>query len=453
VEALQGEGWQGTAHLDISEIVDEESFGAWLEDLPEEGRFKTVLMLAARAVVRVFPFWAANMAEALTENRIDLTVVPVARIALIGGVAVMAQTPQIRSAAAAARDVIVGAPQGFEFSELGNVAVSAAADIAEAVSHTNAEWALGSAQYAAFYVGGSGPYSSMRSDVQRDIRGLAKHSDIRTLPLWPGDLPPEIADAWTKGRKWMEDAPGHAFWLRWYDAILAGRPLTHDWDSHWQLMHDIALIPDEDWGEGKEQDAIRVAEIIAEIEDKYRPTQLSNVDRSTVEAKLSTQEVQAGLRTNRLSLPPTLDAVFGHLELEIQRLSGINHWPTEEAFHEARSLIERLRAMQHAVDQLRMQAECLPEEPSVVDAEEAKSTLGQIYASLKSWPKGKEDELSDATWRIGLIGLTTGVFCLAGAPALVGAGVGGMFFGAKHLEQGAKAVKAFRAMQTEEKED
>jgi hypothetical protein len=60
----------------------------------------------------------------------------------------------------------------------------------------------------------------------------------------------------------MEAAPGHAFWIRWYDAILAGRPLTGDWDSHWQLMHNIALIVPEDWGEGKEPDAFRVAGII-----------------------------------------------------------------------------------------------------------------------------------------------------------------------------------------------
>lgn len=266
---MQGKHWQGTAHLDVSEIVDQESFKAWLEALPEEGRFKTAIMLAARAVVRVFPFWAANMAEALTENRIDLTVVPVARNALIGGVAVTALTPQIRSAAAAARKATVGAPQGIKFSELGEVAVSAAADIAEAVSQTNAEWALGSAQYAACYAGCPEPFSAMWSDLQRDIRALAKHSDIRTLPLWPGDMPPEIADAWTKGRAWMEAAPGHAFWIRWYDAILAGRPLTQDWDSHWQLMHDIALIPDEQWGEGKEQDAIRVAGIIDLITQKH----------------------------------------------------------------------------------------------------------------------------------------------------------------------------------------
>lgn len=453
--------------MDVSEIVDGESFRVWLEQQPFERRSDTAMALAARAALRVFPLWAAEMPEEWARKG-DLTVLSVARSVVIPSVAANEAFQGMEASIDSARLSVAAASRlANRTSSVSTRAARASASSARAASRSAASarasaYATSSAEsfveaYAnvAFSVYDSaasamiGAWSLLLPDCAAVLTG----HEVQHCPLWPQKMPTEIARGWAKGRAWMETAPGHAFWIRWYEAILAGRPLTQDWDSHWQLMHDIALIPDKEWGEGKEQDAIRVAGIIAEIEDKYRPTQLSNVDRSTVDAKLSTQEVQAGLRTNRLSLPPTLDAVFGHLELEIQRLSGVNHWQTEEAFHEARALIARLRAMQSAVDQLRVQAECLPEEPSMVDAEEAKSALGQIYASLKSWPKGKEDELSDATWRIGLIGLTTGVFCLAGAPALVGAGVGGMFFGAKHLEQGAKAVKAFRAMQTEEKED
>jgi hypothetical protein len=455
VEALQGEDWQGTAHLDVSEIVDRKSFEAWLEELPEERRYEWAVTLATRAALRVFPFWASAMREDWARSG-DLTMLSLSRGVFTSAVAAQTPTADIIKAVNAgasnvdadyrvAADAASGRRDGVQYIDAADATLYATASAG--YTDRTAEYAAHAVTYAS--VVATDYWARLRSDILEQKQG----ANLSTRPLWSGDMPAAIAEAWAKGRTWMEVAPGHAFWIRWYEAILAGRPLTQDWDSHWQLMHDIALIPDKEWGEGKEQDAIRVAGIIAEIEDKYRPTQLSNVDRSTVDAKLSTQEVQAGLRTNRLSLPPTLDAVFGHLELEIQRLSGINHWQTEEAFHEVRALIARLRAMQNAVDQLRVQAECLPEEPSMVDAEEAKSVLGQIYASLKSWPKGKEDELSDATWRIGLIGLTTGVFCLAGAPALVGAGVGGMFFGAKHLEQGAKAVKAIRAMQTEEKED
>ncbi len=50
----------------------------------------------------------------------------------------------------------------------------------------------------------------------------------------------------------MQDNLGYSFWIRWYEVILAGRPLTGDWQSHWQLMHDIALIAPQDWDKGAE---------------------------------------------------------------------------------------------------------------------------------------------------------------------------------------------------------
>ncbi|MQY41056.1 hypothetical protein GG681_00230 [Epibacterium sp. SM1969] len=53
----------------------------------------------------------------------------------------------------------------------------------------------------------------------------------------------------------------YEFWARWYEAIMDGHPLTGDWESHWQLLHDIALIPDEDWQKGAEHMAALIEEI------------------------------------------------------------------------------------------------------------------------------------------------------------------------------------------------
>ncbi|MFP3422630.1 hypothetical protein R0K19_24995, partial [Bacillus sp. SIMBA_161] len=50
-----------------------------------------------------------------------------------------------------------------------------------------------------------------------------------------------------------------------YEAILAGRPLTSDWHSHWQLMQDIALIAPEDWDKGAEH----LAGVIEKLEEKH----------------------------------------------------------------------------------------------------------------------------------------------------------------------------------------
>lgn len=124
-----------------------------------------------------------------------------------------------------------------------------------------AAYAVGDPDYAA--------YADAWTLLRADSLALEQGIDLRTLPLWPAGMSADMVEAWTKGRAWMEDAPGHAFWIRWYEAILEGKPLTQDWDSHWQLMQDIALIPNEDWGEGKEQDAIRVAGLIDLITQKH----------------------------------------------------------------------------------------------------------------------------------------------------------------------------------------
>jgi hypothetical protein len=212
--------------LDVSKIVDRGSFEAWLEELPEERRYEWAVTLAGRAALRVLPFRAAQMPRNWARKR-DLTVLPLSRSLLISAVAVKMLTADIKDAAVAA------------YADTS--ASDATADAASAsASASDVSWAL----------------------LRGDILELEQGADLHTQRLWPQEMPPEIAEAWTKGRAWMEPAPGHAFWIRWYDAILAGRPLTGDWDSHWQLMHDIALIDPDDWGEGKEPDAVQVAGII-----------------------------------------------------------------------------------------------------------------------------------------------------------------------------------------------
>ena len=161
-------------------------------------------------------------------------------------------------------------------------ASSSAADAAYAASYT-ADADAASAAAAAASASAAAYADDSWALLRGDILELEQGGDLRTLHLWPQETPPEIAEAWTTGRAWMEAAPGHAFWIRWYDAILAGRPLTGDWDSHWQLMYNIALIDPKDWGEGKEPDAFRVAGI---IEGLCKPYAL-NMTRSNEAVELN----------------------------------------------------------------------------------------------------------------------------------------------------------------------
>ncbi|OIQ44589.1 MAG: hypothetical protein BM558_07190 [Roseobacter sp. MedPE-SW] len=253
--------------MDVSKIVDRDSFKTWLEKLPKERRYEWGVSLATRAALRVFPVWAVEMPRDWARKR-DLTVLPLSRSLLISVVAVKMPTTDIRDAA----DASYVASYAANAANAASCAANAAKAASYAVNASSSS-SSSSSSYAASYASASyaASYASAVSWtlLRGDILELEQGADLRRLRLWPQEMPPEIAEAWTTGRTWMEPAPGHAFWIRWYDAILAGRPLTGDWDSHWQLMHDIALIDPDDWGKGKEQDAIHVAGIIAKIEDTY----------------------------------------------------------------------------------------------------------------------------------------------------------------------------------------
>ncbi len=105
-------------------------------------------------------------------------------------------------------------------------------------------------------------------EFQED-RGLVDNKeDLLTAPLFH-ELTEVYGVLWAEVSAGLSKRAGFGFWVRWLEAALKGKPLTGDWDSHWQLMQDIALIDPEDWGEGKEQDAIRVAGIIDLITQKH----------------------------------------------------------------------------------------------------------------------------------------------------------------------------------------
>ncbi|WP_417712766.1 hypothetical protein [Pseudophaeobacter arcticus] len=215
------------------------------------------MALATRAALRAFPYWAAEM-PADWARKDDMTALPLSRSLLISAVAVKMPTTDIKASAASYS------------SAASSVASSAASSASQASSASYARSASAASARSTRSVSYAASDAAFWAVLRADCTAILTGDEILHRPLWSkGPAPEELQRAWTTGRTWMEAAPGHAFWIRWYDAILAGRPLTHDWDSHWQLMYNIALIDPEDWGEGKEPDAIRVAGIIVEIEETY----------------------------------------------------------------------------------------------------------------------------------------------------------------------------------------
>jgi len=238
---------------------------------------------------------------------------------------------------------------------------------------------------------------------------------------------------WHKARETLSAHPGHDFWIHWYEAALDGRPLTGDWESHWQLLTDIATISPEDWKESAEH----VAKLIADIEKRYLPK--GEVVIQPVALEVSVVEVRHAVHVNRLTLPPTFDAICGHIELEIRRLQGVNHWPSDEECEEARALIRRLSALADAVQTLRKSVEEAQPEPTVQEGEKTKSLLELYACHLKSWPRDNAADLTDSAWRLGLSSLSTGLLGLCGVPLPIAFGVTGALFGGKKLTDALKA--------------
>lgn len=246
--------------------------------------------------------------------------------------------------------------------------------------------------------------------------------------------PDVMSQAWTTSRSWLASLPGHDFWIRWYEAALDGRPLTGDWESHWQLLTDIALIPKEEWKLGAEH----VAVLIAEIEKQYQPKRDFIIKPVAVE--VTVMEVQKAVQMNRRTLPPTFEAIYGQIDLEIERLQGINCWESDEQCEQARALIRRLCALAAAVQKLRDSIEETSSEPTKAEAEKTKSLL-EIYAGhLKSWPRDNAADITDSVWRLGLSGASTGLMALLGVPLPFAFGLAGALFGGKKLTDALKSV-------------
>ncbi|MFY1706690.1 hypothetical protein [Tritonibacter scottomollicae] len=463
----------GQAMVQVEEIVDRESFQAWLEALPKARRYEVAVGLATRCALRVFPIWAAAMQQDWARKG-DLTPLPSLRSMLISGVAVEMPTQDIRNAAVRAADA------AYVAASAADAAVRAAADAADAAAASAAVRA-DAAAYAADAVVRAAASAAVRADaadaastavraaaaasvaeimsiLRQDIQVIDRGDDLLTLPLWPGEIPDKIATAWTSGRTWMQETPGYSFWIRWYEAILEGRPLTGDWDSHWRLMQDIALIAPEDWDEG----AKHVGGVIDEMEAwngrsandvSVDVSPLDGVHRGSPSASaklidgISREDVKATLARNKKVLPANLDAVSSLTELELERLERLrgDNSLSEELRDELKSLGERLQSLLDALDQMRERVEKFGDRPDDEDADAAKSLIKHFIELGQKWPRENSKELVDTAYR-NVLGTVGNGFRLGGmfgayslltlllpvAPELA-AGVAGTLFGAEKL--------------------
>ncbi|MBZ4022840.1 hypothetical protein CKO11_10250 [Rhodobacter sp. TJ_12] len=296
--------------VQASEIKNEETLQAWLDARPEDTRQREAVTLAHRAAMRVLPIWISrqrvdwpgsnavaglSILQGLLVSGIPEVTEAQAALTIYGKMVVdrngaaltmprhwsanprkqinletfgdVAAQNAVRSANCAFSSVITHFPHEIEKHLATGISASVAA-----IGTAAAQWDVGI----------SVSLSEFWDSIRNDLISIEERRAPLRSPLWERalgvnsnplnraqfteKLPGWFFREWRAAAGWFRTHPGYEFWLRWYEAALAGRPLTGDWESHAQLLSDIALIPDEDWKQGAEH----VAALIAEIEERYR---------------------------------------------------------------------------------------------------------------------------------------------------------------------------------------
>jgi len=252
-------------------------------------------------------------------------------------------------------------------------------------------------------------------------------------PLWPATNP--LQDKWTTTRKdWSRPGSPYAFWLRWYECLLAPEahpPLPPD------LLRAVALIDEEFWTQGAEA----VAKEIARIEEQYAEDDDLHASLAALPpaSQSAVKATKQAMERHRADLPPTFDAILGFIALEVDRLQARNSRDSDDK-EESNRQIQTLTTIYRAVVALQAlvpKGETMP----LADAEKAEK-LGRAYLNkFKAWPRKNADEMVDNTYRFALVGLTSLTLPMIGIPAAFAFGGAMVFFGGKTVVDAAKVAK------------
>lgn len=196
----------------VAEITDRETLEAWLKGRSHED----AICIAHRVAMRWVPLFWSGLGQDWALSRGATAFVALWPM-LTSGVARKYPTPEVKDAAA--------------YTAIAAIAAVAYDAFAAATTAADAD-----------------PTAFWRA-VRLDCAGLEAGRDPFRLPLWDGPAPERVADAWARTREdWAKaGGPVWAFWTQFYENALAGRP------QDWPLLHDIALIPEEDWKGGPDR--------------------------------------------------------------------------------------------------------------------------------------------------------------------------------------------------------
>jgi hypothetical protein len=246
--------------VEVAGIQDRETLEAWLKSRSRED----AVCIVHRAALRVAPLLWNDIQSSWVQKR-GLTALSNMWPIVVSGVACKKPSPTVDAAARQAISIAVAnfananAQEASERAAFAPNGSDANADLSDAARSVDVAFASAIAVADANSTFGAAAAATDRAaivaidkswlGVRMDCAALEAGVDPFALPLWDGPVPEPIAAAWTRTREdWAKaGGPVWAFLTQFFENALAGRP------QDWPLLHDIALIPAEDWQGGPEQ--------------------------------------------------------------------------------------------------------------------------------------------------------------------------------------------------------
>jgi len=257
--------------LKVSDIEDQDSLEAWLLDRPEDEAKTFAITIAHRAAMRVLPIYWGWVEKSGAGKIYELLSLPILRCDVITGTAQKKQTVELKAAAAAASAFFdttsaaiskAGKTIDENFSASGIARLTTGTGIAFssaflAVAIINASTSAIAAHSAIL---AADPFSeaatALWKQILNDCEALENGDILLATPLWNSAENP-FQKEWDAVRTSL--SPDWSFWINWYRDALEGR------EPDWDMLAEIALIPDGDWEKGP----ARVNFLIGEIQAKY----------------------------------------------------------------------------------------------------------------------------------------------------------------------------------------
>ncbi|MCA8867193.1 MAG: hypothetical protein KDA67_00910 [Rhodobacteraceae bacterium] len=256
--------------VEIADVKGEDSLKVYLNGLPTDRRQPVSVAVASRAALRAAPGWNWYFGNDKTKRSASGYISALFRCTLTSAVAPVSTTAEVRQAAAAA-------------------ATAAAATAAAA---------------AAFW-------ESVRNDL-RFLLQVQNYKGLYATRLWAGEQvePSDLHRKWAGLRDvLLQDAADWSFWIGFYEAMLHGRA------QNWEMLTEIALLPDEDWRKGPQHMNPLIAEVVGRYEGN-RPKTPKPEDLSPARQRQLNEQVAFLLRTSPLQ-EVTATALADQIEISV----------------------------------------------------------------------------------------------------------------------------------------